>query len=289
MPQKIKPLPPDSATILERSRGLFFAQWEELLRIRRVVLKSSDLDDIHDLRVASRRFRALLNLFYPFLPEAGREELKKNVRKITRTLGGLRNIDEAQIFFKSRSTEMPNYEIVCLELSSLRAGELQRIVKSLKSFDRHSLDHSVRKMISGLHDKIIVPHNRFSLLTYLFEASIRHYMPIHKSLAAVTQPEHYSARHALRIAIKKWRYFFEIVEQILNCDYTGILDQLREYQTLLGQMNDIREFEVLLGSLKISKADQRQITKIFAQEEADLLHRLAQLIEQKPLAYTFLI
>src|SRR5471030_2866655 len=103
MPPKPVQLPPDTATILERFTGVLFAQWEELLRLRRAVLKSSDLDDIHDLRVASRRLRAALELFYPFAQKGSKTELKKSVRKLTLILGGLRNIDEALIFFQSRA------------------------------------------------------------------------------------------------------------------------------------------------------------------------------------------
>ncbi len=48
---------------MKQFRGVFFAQWEELLRLRRVAIKTSDQDGIHDLRVASRRLRAVLELF----------------------------------------------------------------------------------------------------------------------------------------------------------------------------------------------------------------------------------
>ena len=47
---------------MERSREAMLAQWRELLRLRRNVLKTSDLEAIHDLRVASRRFRAAVRL-----------------------------------------------------------------------------------------------------------------------------------------------------------------------------------------------------------------------------------
>src|ERR1035437_3204417 len=123
---------PDSATILERSRGVFFAQWEELLRLRRVVMKTSDQDDIHDLRVASRRVRAALELFYPFAPKGSKTELRKNIRKLTRILGGLRNIDEALLFFKSRAkTDISADKKLFNALSELRSGELKRIEKAL--------------------------------------------------------------------------------------------------------------------------------------------------------------
>jgi CHAD domain-containing protein len=132
MPPKPARLPPESATILERSRGVFFAQWEELLRLRRAVLKSSDIDDIHDLRVSSRRFRAALELFYPFASKGTKTELKKSVRKLTQALGGLRNVDEALLFFQSRTQTASLIDNTLLQsISGLRSRELKRIEKTL--------------------------------------------------------------------------------------------------------------------------------------------------------------
>jgi CHAD domain-containing protein len=88
------------ASILERSRNIILAQWDELLHLRREVLKNSEIEAIHDLRVTSRRFRAAVGLFEPWLPPKKAAQLKKSIRKQTRVLGGLRNLDEALLFFR---------------------------------------------------------------------------------------------------------------------------------------------------------------------------------------------
>jgi CHAD domain-containing protein len=290
MPPKPARLPPDPATILERSRGVFFAQWEELLRLRRAVMKSSDLDDIHDLRVASRRIRAALELFYPFAPKGLKNELRKNVRKLTRTLGGLRNIDEAQLFFQSRiPPEISTDNKLFHKLPEMRIKELKRIDKALKDFDHRNLDRLVRELVAGLNEDCITGRNRFSLLAYFSDVSIRLYLPIHQLLAVTTAPGHRALRHALRIAIKKWRYFFEIISQVLDRDYTHILELLKEYQSILGRMNDIVEFELLLRNLELSPDSREYLEATLQAEDALLLENLAELIERKPLAYTFLI
>ena len=94
---------PDLSVVQERFSGILLAHWEELLRLRRVVLKTSDLDDIHDLRVASRRFRAVLDLYCRLSSKSPKSGVNKSVRKLTRTLGGLRNVDESRIFFQDRT------------------------------------------------------------------------------------------------------------------------------------------------------------------------------------------
>ena len=269
---------------------MFFAQWEELLRLRRAAIKTSDIDDIHDLRVASRRFRAVLELFYPFVPKGPKTELRKSIRTLTRVLGGLRNIDEALLFFQTRvRADVPADTALLRAFSRLRPGELKRIGKELKAFDHRHLDRMVRKMVAGVNEASITERNSISLLAYFSDVSIRQYLPIHRLLAVSTVPEHHASRHALRIAIKKWRYFFETISLILDRDYTPLLELLKEYQSFLGRMNDVAEFELLLGKMKLPPDQLEYATATLKTEDALLLESFTELIERKPLVYTFLI
>ena len=290
MPRKPARSWPDSATILERSRGVFFAQWEELLRLRRAVMKTSDLDDIHDLRVASRRFRAVIELFYPFTPKGLKKELKKNVRALTRVLGGLRNVDEAVLFFQSRiTTGISSENRLFRKLAGQRSSELKRIEKSLEAFNYRKLDRTVRGIVAGLNEDSISERHNVSLMAYFSDVSIGLYLPIHQLLAVATVPEHRASRHALRIAIKKWRYFLETIAPILDREYDPLLEMIKEYQSILGKMNDITEFELLLGKIHLPAAEQDCFEATLRAEDARLLESFTELIELKPFPYTFLI
>lgn len=284
-----KRLWPDSATLLERSRGVLFAQWEELLRLRRAVIKSSGPDDIHDLRVASRRFRAALELFCPFVPKGLITALRKSIRSLTRTLGGLRNIDEAELFFRAHArSEASTGGKLFRALSKLRTVELKRIGKALKDFDHRHLGRMVREMVAGLNEASITELD-ISLPAYFSDVSIRQYQLIHRLIAGSTSPEHRASRHALRIAVKKWRYFFEIIATILDRDYTQFLELLKEYQSILGRMNDIAVFELLLGDLKLPTDEREFARTALLTEDTRLLEDFTALIELKPLTYTFRI
>lgn len=282
-------LAPDSAILMERSKGVFFAQWEELLRLRRAIGKKYDPDDIHDLRVASRRFRAALELLEPFLPNASKKELKKAIRSITRVLGGIRNIDEALLFFEARvGVDTTAYHTLRHTLSRLHSKELRRMEKALAAFEHRKMDRIVRKLVAGMGVDRITGQSGFSLLPYLSEVSLKQYLPIHQLLSISTAPEQHAVRHSLRIAIKKWRYFLEIIAQVLGHDYTPVLDLLKEYQSLLGRMNDIAEFKALLYNLKLDHDDQELFEAILLSEDALLLGNFTLLIRQKPLDYRFI-
>ena len=281
---------PDTATILERSRGAFLAHWEECMCLRRTTLKSMAPDDIHDLRVASRRFRAVLELLYPFVSKGPKTELRKKIRKLTQVLGSIRTIDEAQRFFhlSVNAETSPESKLYCA-FSELRTKEFMRLKKALKDFEQQKLDKIVREIVAEVNDAAIKKRNSISLLAYFSDVSIRQYLSIYGLLGTAVVPERRTSRHALRIAIKKWRYFFEIITLILGCNYSRTLEILKEYQTLLGQMNDIAEFEILLVNLKLSQGERVNAKAILQVEDSVLLTRLTELIERKPLVYTFLI
>lgn len=278
------------ANIPERFLGVFLTQWQELLRLRRAVLKTSDPDDIHDLRVASRRFRAVLGLFEKLFPSNSAAKLKKKTGKLTKILGSLRNIDEALLFFRPRvpadsSTEYHLFNI----LAEMRTGELRRIGGALAEFDPRRFDRVVRELASGLRDASTPEGNTRSLPAFFSDVSITLFQPIYNLQAVSSAPEQRESRHALRIAIKKLRYFLEIVAQVLDCDYGQELGLLKEYQSVLGRMNDVAEFGILCRELTLSPSEREFVEAALSVEDELLLNRFIELVGQKPLVYTFRI
>src|SRR5512136_2315517 len=82
-----------AARVLLCERGDdFFMRWDK-------VLKTSDPEDIHDLRVSSRRLREGLALFAPCYPPESLKRLVRGLKRVTRLLGDIRNTDEAILFF----------------------------------------------------------------------------------------------------------------------------------------------------------------------------------------------
>ena len=59
------------------------------------VLDTSDIERVHDMRVATRRLRAALEVFEPCFPEAQYEQALKEVKAIAGALGERRDADVA--------------------------------------------------------------------------------------------------------------------------------------------------------------------------------------------------
>ena len=276
-----------ATAIAKRSRDVVLEQWHELLRLRREVLKTSDIEAIHDLRVSSRRVRAALRLFEAWLPPKITARLKKDLRGLTRTLGGLRNIDEALLFFRLRipAEAVAGFQLPYV-LTLMRSGELLRIEKTLKDVDHHRLNRSVRKAADSLEESQIAHNTTLPLATCFSDTGTALFQTIELLLPTALAPGQRESRHALRIAIKKWRYFLEITAPVLKRDYSATLGLLKEYQTILGRMNDVAEFGILCSGLALSRRERTFIETTLHAEDELLLKELGRLIEQKPLVQT---
>jgi CHAD domain-containing protein len=275
-------------TVIQRSRNLLYDQWDDMRRLRRAVLTTWALEDIHDLRVASRRFRTALNLFEPFTPEGQTTALQKHVRKLTRALGRLRNIDEAKAFFLTpltsrNGTNATSPRAVAAGLTDMRKGEVAKVHKVLKAFKPKKLDPLVREMVAVLIGDTSANLRTVTFSAYLSDTSLGLLQLIHDHLATAMVPDNRETRHALRIAIKKWRYFLEIVARILDRNHDSVLAHLKEYQSLLGRMNDMVEFSALCRNLKLKPAEHQTVEEALRHENELLWERFLELVETQPL------
>jgi CHAD domain-containing protein len=265
----------------ERAGGVLFSQWSQFCDLRELVLRQGDTDSIHDLRVASRRMRATIGLFEPFITGKTARNTSKQLRRITRELGRLRNIDEAIIYFGAQSEP---FSILNEMLPKAREEEMESVRDVLKSFPRGQMDRMVRTAVTELAG---IAHDDQTLPVYLSETSIQRYHAVYDLLLPATIPENVEIRHRLRIAIKKWRYLLETLGQVGQYDYSATLWTLKEYQTLLGGLNDLVEFGALCDSLDLPKAEAKEVIRTLARDSAAYLARFIETAELRPLQYTF--
>src|SRR4026207_1827074 len=66
---------------------------EELVAMQEGVLDTSDIERVHDMRVASRRLRAALEIFAPCFPRAPFQSVPAGVKLLADALGERRDPD----------------------------------------------------------------------------------------------------------------------------------------------------------------------------------------------------
>jgi CHAD domain-containing protein len=272
-----------STGIGERAGIVLFSQWIQFCDLREVVLAKSDVDSIHDLRVASRRMRATVSLFEPFIGGKTVKYTSKEFRRVTRELGRLRNIDEAVIYFGTAAETLPALTDM---LPVAREEEMRVVTDVLKSFPREGMDRMLRKAVADLSG---VVDDEKTLPVYLSETSIQRYQAVYDLLVPATILENVDTRHALRIAIKKWRYLLETLGQVCQQDYSAALSKLKDYQTLLGRLNDMVEFGALCSSLNLPQPEAEEVRQLLERDSTAYLEIFIKTAESRPLQYTFIL
>lgn len=90
------------------------------------VLYTEDIEPLHDMRVATRRLRAALEVFETCFPAKRRRKTLKRVKALADALGERRDADVAIEFLRSFATEVPEAERPALEALIERLREEQR-------------------------------------------------------------------------------------------------------------------------------------------------------------------
>jgi len=233
-----------AATVLLDERG------RDFFRRRDRVLKTFDPEDIHDLRVASRRLREGLLLFAPCYPGDGLAWILKRIRKVTRLLGDIRNSDEAALFFAT----------LVDELDAACRADLSRLVATFReerADELEQLEAGLRKLVSAkLSDRFRRTIDNPSLLSSL-PGGVDPFLPLadfaretldarlNDVLALVPAarlPENAAAQHRMRIAVKHYRYRLEILSTLIGPGYQQLHAVVKGYQEVLGKMHDLDVF-----------------------------------------------
>lgn len=276
----VKTHAPHTAGLGEQAGIALFSQWNEFCDLREIVLRRGDSDSIHDLRVASRRMRATVGLFAPFIAGKTVKRTSKMLRRVTRELGRLRNIDEAMIYFGAVPERLP---VLCRLLPAVRKEEIKVVTDILRPLPRQEMDRVLREAVADLAG---VPHDDPALPAYLADLAAQRFQAVQGLLSPATIPENREGRHGLRIAIKKWRYLLETIGLVSGQDFGAALETLKEYQTVLGNLNDMVEFGALCDTLGLPAQERKRITAALARDSGAYLARFVDMTASRPLQYT---
>ena len=91
-------------------RDLIAHRWGELWRAVPVALAGEDIEGVHDVRVASRRLRAAMDVAVDCFPSSWYRPLHAAAREITGALGAVRDRDVLLEFFAGEHLKAPREE-----------------------------------------------------------------------------------------------------------------------------------------------------------------------------------
>ena len=226
-------------------------------RLRAARTQPDDVENVHQLRVATRRSAAALRVFRRFYSDGARKPLMRLLRHIRDESAGAREDDVHLELLRKIKAESPHdlaagFDYLETEITRHRAASQERINTLGKSKNADALGQRRRRLLASLRDRPVgepvetngsasgckpQAYNQRDL-------AVTELTPLIAGLreAVSSDLNDLDEVHRLRIAGKKLRYALELLGGALpETGADAAYEYLERLQEHLGQLNDFRE------------------------------------------------
>jgi CHAD domain-containing protein len=206
-----------------------------------------DVEAVHRSRVASRRLREIL----PVLDVAeelggGAAPIRSRVRRLTRALGGVRELDVTLGILDELGGRYPELAPVLEGVRSGVAEERQLLREGMAAqfdqMDAMALAEQLAALVSGISAESRA--GRTAVLTHRLARRADRLEAAVDEAGSLYVPERL---HAVRIAAKQLRYALELVHEFGGVGTRRLTTQVKRFQDLLGRLHDL---EVVSGRVR---------------------------------------
>ncbi len=240
-----------------------------------------DPEELHDMRVCTRRLRAVFDVFGAGFSEKSLRKQRKGLRTVGRALGLVRDWDvfllKAQQDISSLSVnDQTSLQPVVNEWIAQSQLVRQNMVKYLDSsdfqtfktnFGRFSQEPNggAKKAARVYFEGHLLPEARLLRdlvpgLLYTRLANIRAYDSVLPSSPAEVGTTQIAHLHALRIEVKRMHYSLDFFKEILGPESKALLKAVKNLQDHLGDLHDADVACLSLERISPSPALQNYIS-----------------------------
>ncbi|MCP3058801.1 CHAD domain-containing protein [Myxococcus sp. K38C18041901] len=234
-PTPIRGLGPDSE-LGQAARRILAGRLADVRKPESKLNGTIDDDAVHDMRVATRRLRAALQVFRPL---GGLTKLEHEVKRLQDALGDVRDLHVQALWLedvaKKARREKPQTRkgIAALgkaQLSGLAPKE-KRLRSELKRWAARTLPRMLRK-VDGLEDDHRFGGRRVK------EPLHWRVRRVHKRMKVYMDAPDAVSAHVLRKELKKLRYELEIFQPAFRRTLGALTEMLVPLQEGLGELHD---------------------------------------------------
>ncbi len=217
-------------------RALLNDQLDDLKKMLDQADSKSSKSLVHDLRVLSRRFRASLAVAEAADPLLKLKALRKRIEALTETLGPVRSLDVAVSDLKKKiNGAEPSLAATLARVSEKIRKRRQRLKRSLP--DDLALG-KWEKALKCWNPQQVSPDSKRIHETLDQELS-NAALQVQEDFRLFRKKGKIQRLHALRIKLKKWRYFYEMKEKLFpSFENVDRLPLAKELQDRLGLIHD---------------------------------------------------
>ena len=242
-------------TLAEAGRKTLLYHFAEMLKHEEGTRLGEDIEELHDMRVATRRMRAAFDLFeQAFDPKIIRKHLR-GLKATGRALGAVRDMDvfieKANHYMEGLPTEQhTGLDLLVEAWQRQREAAREAMLAHLNSQEYIEFKRKFNVFVQtpGKGVRLLSPDCPISplardaapVLIYSRFAAVRAYDQL---LASANLEQ----LHALRIEFKKLRYAVEFFREILGKEAKNVIGVMKNMQDHLGDLNDAQVATQLLS------------------------------------------
>lgn len=242
---------------------------------------------VHQTRVASRRLREVVPTLTA-LDAADARRARRSLRRMTRTLGRIREADVCAELFVALAGTSPLHAVAAAAvrraLASTRADALGRLRRAWTKRRLRRL-HAV---LATLREAAVTGarrDTRAAVVARLDTRSRRARRAV-GALGVLYVPDRL---HAVRIAVKRWRYTLELAADLGVGRPSAALAEMRAVQDELGRAHDLHVLAALVQAVEArvvsrSRPAARDLRVLVGRIEAECRALHANFLVRRPLA-----
>ena len=194
-----------------------------------------DPEDVHQMRVAVRRLRAILRVSRSLFDPKWVDGLRRELKWLGTALGRVRDLDVLHAYLRSQLKGLP--------ASERRAGQhLLRHLAADHVRARAALRDALAspryaRLLARLKAALVHPPVRTSAVSLLSIASTE-FKKLKKAVKKLPTQPSAAKFHAVRIKVKRTRYAAELLQLVIGRRAEQFIDKAKKLQDILGEHQD---------------------------------------------------
>jgi CHAD domain-containing protein len=283
-PPTAQPLAQEDS-IAETGRHVLRRHFQKLLTREEDARRDKDIEAVHDMRVASRRLRAILPMLEDVAPAGQAARFRKELRKVARGLAGVRDCDvfleEVNRYTETLSEEQrKNLEPLTNALHSERVAARSHMLTELDSQRYANFKRDFAVFLTDHADQwdttLRVRDLGGSMIWKRYEELRAYETRVCMDNLVDNDDE---ILHEMRIEGKRMRYVLEFFGEHREALVKPVLKPLLTLQDCLGGIQDVAVARSFVTNLNAPAKKQQALDDYVANREAQRVRLLEQLPE----------